>query len=278
MAIIVRRSSRKPNTTGGGRRTVFSINWMPQGITQVSKEHWRSLFVVEFGYHRCILIILLTSFFCVENSHFFPSNFPAWIGLVLFLEEDHYVAEDFLHLLGLMQKRANELCVKCNILSLGTYLKTFNYYTYAQGSKVPDYILDSSSVFLPIYTVCKWAVSMFSVIFVTFVVMKRMRYVGMSRIDVSTNKIRREDSLKESNRVPLEFNEERRMNGATRVYYLLSLSFIMFVSCLVCSVYFNTLDLSSNVFIFVSCYLHFSCALQSVYYQSNYTHLTTMRL
>ncbi|XP_055304055.1 alpha-1,6-mannosyl-glycoprotein 2-beta-N-acetylglucosaminyltransferase isoform X2 [Sitodiplosis mosellana] len=57
-------------------------------------------------------------------------------GLVLFLEEDHYVAEDFLHLLALMQKRANELCTKCNILSLGTYLKTFNYYTYANVNKV----------------------------------------------------------------------------------------------------------------------------------------------
>ncbi|KAL5283248.1 MGAT2 family protein [Megaselia abdita] len=51
-------------------------------------------------------------------------------GLVLFLEEDHYVAEDFLYLLELMQKRALELCPQCNILSLGTYLKTFNYYTY----------------------------------------------------------------------------------------------------------------------------------------------------
>ncbi|XP_031625015.1 alpha-1,6-mannosyl-glycoprotein 2-beta-N-acetylglucosaminyltransferase-like isoform X2 [Contarinia nasturtii] len=57
-------------------------------------------------------------------------------GLVLFLEEDHYVAEDFLHLLELMQKRANELCARCNILSLGTYLKTFNYYTYANVNKV----------------------------------------------------------------------------------------------------------------------------------------------
>lgn len=57
-------------------------------------------------------------------------------GLVLFLEEDHYVAEDFLHLLALMQRRANELCTKCNILSLGTYLKTFNYYTYANVNKV----------------------------------------------------------------------------------------------------------------------------------------------
>ncbi|SPP80936.1 alpha-1,6-mannosyl-glycoprotein 2-beta-N-acetylglucosaminyltransferase isoform X1 [Drosophila guanche] len=51
-------------------------------------------------------------------------------GLVLFLEEDHYVAEDFLYLLAMMQKRTKDLCPQCNVLSLGTYLKTFNYYTY----------------------------------------------------------------------------------------------------------------------------------------------------
>lgn len=56
-------------------------------------------------------------------------------GLVLFLEEDHYVAEDFLYLLKLMQKKAYELCAKCNVMSLGTYLKTFNYYTYNSNHK-----------------------------------------------------------------------------------------------------------------------------------------------
>ena len=42
-------------------------------------------------------------------------------GLVLFLEEDHYVAEDFLYLLKMMQKKAFERCAKCNVVSLGTY-------------------------------------------------------------------------------------------------------------------------------------------------------------
>ncbi|KAG5673852.1 hypothetical protein PVAND_003863 [Polypedilum vanderplanki] len=56
-------------------------------------------------------------------------------GLVLFLEEDHYVAEDFLYLLKMMQLKAFELCAKCNIMSLGTYLKTFNYYTYNNNHK-----------------------------------------------------------------------------------------------------------------------------------------------
>jgi hypothetical protein len=49
-------------------------------------------------------------------------------GLVVFLEEDHYVAEDFIYILKLMERTCKESCKHCNILSLGTYLKTFNYY------------------------------------------------------------------------------------------------------------------------------------------------------
>lgn len=61
-------------------------------------------------------------------------------GLVLFLEEDHYVAEDFLYLLEMMQSRTADLCPQCNILSLGTYLKTFNYYTYNSKVEVMPWI------------------------------------------------------------------------------------------------------------------------------------------
>ncbi|XP_073817913.1 alpha-1,6-mannosyl-glycoprotein 2-beta-N-acetylglucosaminyltransferase isoform X2 [Musca autumnalis] len=61
-------------------------------------------------------------------------------GLVLFLEEDHYVAEDFLYLLEMMQRRTADLCPQCNILSLGTYLKTFNYYTYNSKVEVMPWI------------------------------------------------------------------------------------------------------------------------------------------
>ncbi|KAK9723180.1 N-acetylglucosaminyltransferase II (MGAT2) [Popillia japonica] len=49
-------------------------------------------------------------------------------GLVVFLEEDHYVAEDFIHVLKLMESTCKTSCPQCNILSLGTYLKTFSYY------------------------------------------------------------------------------------------------------------------------------------------------------
>uniref|UniRef100_A0A0A9XQL9 Alpha-1,6-mannosyl-glycoprotein 2-beta-N-acetylglucosaminyltransferase n=2 Tax=Lygus hesperus TaxID=30085 RepID=A0A0A9XQL9_LYGHE len=49
-------------------------------------------------------------------------------GLVLFLEEDHYVASDFIYILRQMQAACSLACPQCNILSLGTYLKTYNYY------------------------------------------------------------------------------------------------------------------------------------------------------
>ena len=48
-------------------------------------------------------------------------------GLFLFLEEDHYVAPDFLHVLKLMSDARPQHCPTCNILSLGTYLKVYNY-------------------------------------------------------------------------------------------------------------------------------------------------------
>lgn len=50
-------------------------------------------------------------------------------GLVVFLEEDHYVAPDFLHILNLMNDAWWEKCPGCDILSLGTYMKRYNYKT-----------------------------------------------------------------------------------------------------------------------------------------------------
>ncbi|PSN34286.1 hypothetical protein C0J52_25777 [Blattella germanica] len=53
---------------------------------------------------------------------------PDLYGMVLFLEEDHFVAEDFIHVMRLMERTCRASCDRCNILSLGTYLKTYNYY------------------------------------------------------------------------------------------------------------------------------------------------------
>lgn len=43
-------------------------------------------------------------------------------GHLLLLEEDYYVAEDFIHVLKLMQKRSLETCADCSIISLGCSL------------------------------------------------------------------------------------------------------------------------------------------------------------
>ncbi|KAL0121888.1 hypothetical protein PUN28_006996 [Cardiocondyla obscurior] len=62
-------------------------------------------------------------------------------GMVLFLEEDHYVAEDFLHVLRLMERTCRLNCERCNVLSLGTYLKTYNYFTdFSRKAEVTPWI------------------------------------------------------------------------------------------------------------------------------------------
>ena len=47
--------------------------------------------------------------------------------MVLFLEEDHYVAEDFLSVLTLMKRERDLHYPSCDVLCLGTYLKQTNY-------------------------------------------------------------------------------------------------------------------------------------------------------
>ncbi|CAH1642711.1 unnamed protein product [Spodoptera littoralis] len=56
-------------------------------------------------------------------------------GYVLFLEEDHYVAEDFLHILSLLKSTADKSCPQCEMLSLGTYLKTYQYHVNGDKRK-----------------------------------------------------------------------------------------------------------------------------------------------
>lgn len=50
-----------------------------------------------------------------------------YTGLVLFLEEDHYVAPDFIYMLQYLQKAQQSSCHFCSVLSLGTYLKNANF-------------------------------------------------------------------------------------------------------------------------------------------------------
>jgi len=48
-------------------------------------------------------------------------------GLVLFLEEDHYVSDDFLSVLRLIEAERTTRYPNCDIICLGTYLKSYNY-------------------------------------------------------------------------------------------------------------------------------------------------------
>ncbi|XP_076308155.1 alpha-1,6-mannosyl-glycoprotein 2-beta-N-acetylglucosaminyltransferase isoform X1 [Tachypleus tridentatus] len=54
-------------------------------------------------------------------------------GPFLFLEEDHFVFPDILHVLNLMELK-NKDCSTCNILCLGNYAKSFNF--PAKGNQV----------------------------------------------------------------------------------------------------------------------------------------------
>ncbi|XP_026498211.2 alpha-1,6-mannosyl-glycoprotein 2-beta-N-acetylglucosaminyltransferase isoform X1 [Vanessa tameamea] len=56
-------------------------------------------------------------------------------GMVVFLEEDHYVAEDFIHILSLLRTTADKTCPQCEILCLGTYLKTYQYHSTSDKRK-----------------------------------------------------------------------------------------------------------------------------------------------
>lgn len=51
-------------------------------------------------------------------------------GFLILLEEDYYMAKDFIHVLKLVRQWKAKNCAKCNILSLGTYSENVNGDTY----------------------------------------------------------------------------------------------------------------------------------------------------
>lgn len=56
-------------------------------------------------------------------------------GLLLLLEDDYYVAPDFIHILTQLAETSKKLCTYCNIMSLGTYSETINRHNYFQVRK-----------------------------------------------------------------------------------------------------------------------------------------------
>jgi len=61
-------------------------------------------------------------------------------GLFLFLEEDHYVSEDFLHVLRLMSLEKKKSFPEVDILSLGTYLKKFNFRANGKQAEITEWV------------------------------------------------------------------------------------------------------------------------------------------
>lgn len=54
-----------------------------------------------------------------------------YAGLILFLEEDHYLAPDFYHVLKKMWQLKQQQCRECDVLSLGSYTASRSFYGIA---------------------------------------------------------------------------------------------------------------------------------------------------
>ncbi|KAK7572144.1 hypothetical protein V9T40_014616 [Parthenolecanium corni] len=61
-------------------------------------------------------------------------------GLIIFFEEDHYVAPDFIHMLQLMDRARQSHCPNCRVLSLGTYLKTVDFARDTKKAEITQWI------------------------------------------------------------------------------------------------------------------------------------------
>lgn len=61
-------------------------------------------------------------------------------GPVLFIEEDHYLAADFIHILHHMSNLGKESCPDCSILTLGTYDKNPSYTNNAAKKPSPQIV------------------------------------------------------------------------------------------------------------------------------------------
>lgn len=60
----------------------------------------------------------------------------------MFLEEDHYVSQDFLYVLKLMQSQSVKLCPACKIFAVGNHLDPKVYET-TKPDRVSVYRPDS---------------------------------------------------------------------------------------------------------------------------------------
>ncbi|RWS24636.1 Alpha-1:6-mannosyl-glycoprotein 2-beta-N-acetylglucosaminyltransferase-like protein [Leptotrombidium deliense] len=80
--------------------------------------HYREARYTQTKHHWFWKINHIFDYLNVTNGH---------TGFILFLEEDHYAAPDMLHVLHLMISNKLMLCETCDVFTLGSYTKSFNY-------------------------------------------------------------------------------------------------------------------------------------------------------
>ncbi|XP_072177694.1 alpha-1,6-mannosyl-glycoprotein 2-beta-N-acetylglucosaminyltransferase-like [Diadema setosum] len=83
----------------------------------------------SYGHYREVRYVMTKHHWFWKLQHIF-SGLEATRnheGLVVFMEEDHYVAPDFYPMLQKMYTLKKEKCPECDILTLGNYDKTFVY-------------------------------------------------------------------------------------------------------------------------------------------------------
>uniref|UniRef100_A0AC35G6B3 Alpha-1,6-mannosyl-glycoprotein 2-beta-N-acetylglucosaminyltransferase n=1 Tax=Panagrolaimus sp. PS1159 TaxID=55785 RepID=A0AC35G6B3_9BILA len=90
-------------------------------------QNWR--FPDKYGHYR------IASFSQIKHHWWWKANYIFMLmeryhlnTYTVFLEEDHYVAPDFLHVLKILIEKKDKFCQNCKLISLGLYLKNFNTY------------------------------------------------------------------------------------------------------------------------------------------------------
>ncbi|VDM40898.1 unnamed protein product [Toxocara canis] len=109
-------------------------NDCPEGITKEQAEKMRCnnwAHPDKYGHYRVAKITQIKHHWWWKMNYVFD-GIMARYGLgnawVVLLEEDHYVAPDFLHVLNLIINNKKQFCESCQVVSLGFYLKQYGSY------------------------------------------------------------------------------------------------------------------------------------------------------
>ncbi|RWS10869.1 uncharacterized protein B4U79_06837 [Dinothrombium tinctorium] len=109
-------------------------------LVNVSKEKAKATRCINAEYPDMYGHYRESKFTQLKHHWFWKMNFvfdefaPSHNGYVLFLEEDYYASSDLIHFMKLMIQLKYNACKKCDVLTLGAYLK--NSYHHKIGNNV----------------------------------------------------------------------------------------------------------------------------------------------